>query len=39
MKYSVEHIIHKLCETEVLLANVQTGKDISRKKSTFISLS
>jgi hypothetical protein len=38
-KYSVEHIIHKYREAEVLLPYGQTVKDICRKESTFISLS
>ena len=33
VKYSVEHIIHKLREAEVLLAQGQTGKDMCRKWS------
>jgi hypothetical protein len=37
--YSVEYIIHKHREAQVLLSYGQTVKDISRKKSTFISLS
>ena len=31
VKYSVEQIIHKLREAEVLLGQGQTGKDICRK--------
>ncbi len=33
VKYSVEHIIHKLREGEVLLAQGQTVKDICRQWS------
>ena len=33
VKYSVEQIIHKLREAEVLLAQGQTVKDICRKWS------
>ena len=32
MKYSVEHIIHKLREAEVLLAKGQTGKELAARR-------